>query len=260
VADSETVRDGEFSGNLGVLYKLSQNVNLYGNVGRAFRAPTLLERFFDGPHDVARDIGNPDLDPETSWNFDTGVKMQLERWSAMASVFYNRIDDYIVKQLNATGDYEWTNFAEVRLYGAEAGLDFQLGHGFSLFATASHVRGRNEETHDDLPAIPPLKARYGLRFDQAFGDHENKRHLWAELSGTSAARQKHPGPNEKDTAGWTRIDFRAGYDLGDRWSLSFAVENLTDKSYHDHLSGAWQLFNLYEQAGRNCKLMATLRF
>jgi outer membrane receptor protein involved in Fe transport len=53
---------------------------------------------------------------------------------------------------------------------------------------------------------------------------------------------------------------RAGCDLGDRWSLSVAVENLTDKSYHDHLSGAWQLFDLYEQAGRNFKLMATFRF
>ncbi len=260
VADSETVRDGEFSGNLGVLYKLTGNVNLYGNVGRAFRAPTLLERFFDGPHDVARDIGNPDLEPETSWNFDTGVKMQFERWSGTASVFYNRIDDYIVKQLNAAGDYEWMNFAEVRLYGAEAGLDYQLGHGFSVFATGSHVRGRNEETGGDLPAIPPLKARYGLRCDHAVGEEDTKHHLWAELSGTSAARQKHPGPNEKDTAGWTRFDFRAGYDLGDRWSLLFAVENLTDKSYHDHLSGAWQLFDLYEQAGRNFKLMATFRF
>ncbi|MEZ4602690.1 MAG: TonB-dependent receptor [Desulfobacterales bacterium] len=64
----ETSESSAVSGNLGLLYKVSKEVNLYGNVGRAFRAPTLLELYFYGPHDVGNDIGDPDLDPETSWN------------------------------------------------------------------------------------------------------------------------------------------------------------------------------------------------
>ena len=39
---------------------------------RADRLPTAIELFADGPHIATRtyEIGNPDLDNETSWGFD----------------------------------------------------------------------------------------------------------------------------------------------------------------------------------------------
>jgi TonB-dependent heme/hemoglobin receptor len=253
----KTSASSAVSGNLGLLYKASNAVNLYGNVGRAFRAPTFLELYFYGPHDVGNDIGDPDLDPETSWNFDIGLKTQTDRLQTMIGAFYNSVDDYIVKEKQASGDYQYMNYNKVTLYGAEAGLDYELDGGFSTFASVSYVRGENDETGEDLPGIPPLKSRYGVRYDAKLGA---KNGLWVELAGLTASDQDTTGPNERETDGYTRGDIRMGVDLGDSWSFVAAVENFTDELYQDHLSATWQEFGLNDQPGRNVKLMAKARF
>lgn len=258
VDGSTSATDRAVSGNLGILHRLDETVNLTANLGRAFRAPTLLERYFDGPHDVGSDIGNPDLDPETSWNFDLGVKLQSERASAFASAFYNRIKDFIVKvPVPGTSDFQWRNVTDVSLRGLELGGDVEVGEGFSLFGTLAYVRGEDEDENRPLPSIPPLKARYGVRYERDAGSGHR---FWAELAGTSAARQSREAEGEKDTAGWSRFDLRVGYDVGDRLSLVLAAENLGDKIYHDHLSRAWQAFDLDDQAGLNLKLAIEVRF
>ncbi len=253
----ETSESSAVSGNLGLLYKVSNEVNLYGNVGRAFRAPTLLELYFYGPHDVGNDIGDPDLDPETSWNFDIGMKTRTDRLQTMVSAFYNMVDDYIVKENQGDDNYLYMNYAKVSLYGAEAGLDYDVGGGFSTFASLSYVRGENDDTGEDLPGIPPLKGRYGVRYDATLGAENG---LWVELAGLTASDQDKTGPNERETDGYTRGDMRMGVDLGETWSFVAAVENFTDELYQEHLSSTWQEFGLNDQAGRNVKLMAKARF
>lgn len=257
LSGEETSESSAASGNLGILYRVSNELNLYGNVGRAFRAPTLLELYFYGPHDVGNDIGDPDLDPETSWNFDIGLKTRTDRLHTMISAFYNIVDDYIVKENQGDGNYRYMNYAHVSLYGAEAGLDYELGGGFSTFASLSYVRGENDDTGENLPGIPPLKGRYGVRYDTTLSA-ENR--LWMEVMGLTASDQDKTGPNERETDGYTRGDARIGVDLGNSWSLVAAVENFTDELYQDHLSSTWQEFGLNDQAGRNVKLMLKARF
>nr|VFJ57622.1 MAG: hemoglobin/transferrin/lactoferrin receptor protein [Candidatus Kentron sp. FW] len=253
----ETSESSAVSGNLGLLYKVNDKVNLYGNVGRAFRAPTLLELYFHGPHDVGNDFGDPNLDPEKSWNFDIGLKTRTDRLQTEIGVFYNKVDDYIVKENQGGGDYRYMNYAKVSLYGAEASLDYELGGGFSTFASVSYVRGENDDTGKNLPDIPPLKGHYGVRYDATLGA---KSRIWAELAGLTTANQNKIGPNERKTDGYTRGDVRIGIDLNETWSLIAAVENFTDKSYQDHLSSSWQEFGLNDQAGRNVKVMVKARF
>nr|VFJ78003.1 MAG: hemoglobin/transferrin/lactoferrin receptor protein [Candidatus Kentron sp. FW] len=257
LTEKKTSESSAVSGNLGLLYKVNNEVNLYGNVGRAFRAPTLLELYFHGPHDVGNDFGDPGLDPETSWNFDIGLKARTGRLQTSIGVFYNMIDDYIVKENQGGGDYRYMNYAEVSLYGAEASLDYELGGGFSTFASASYVRGENDDTGENLPDIPPLKGHYGVRYDAAL---DAKRRIWAELSGLTVANQNKTGSNERRTDGYTRGDVRIGVDLDKTWSFIAAVENFTDESYQDHLSSTWQEFGLNDQAGRNVKVMVKARF
>jgi hemoglobin/transferrin/lactoferrin receptor protein len=258
VDDSTSTTNTAVSGNLGVLYRLDETVNLYANAGRAFRAPTLLELYFDGPHDVGSDIGNPDLEPEKSWNFDVGAKFQSARSSAFATVFYNRIQDYIVKvPVPGTEDYEWQNVGNASLWGVEFGGDVDIGDGFSLFGTLAYVEGRDVDANEPLPSIPPFTAYYGVRYEWKA---ESGHRVWAELGATTAAAQTLAADGEKETPGWTRIDLRAQYDAKDWLSIVLAAENLTDELYHDHLSRAWQVFDLDDQAGFNLKLGVEVRF
>ena len=43
-------------------------------VARGFRDPVLSDRYFRGPSGRGFITGNPDLDPETSVQFDVGVR------------------------------------------------------------------------------------------------------------------------------------------------------------------------------------------
>jgi len=94
-------------------------------------------------------------------------------------------------------------------------------------------------------------------FDTALGANTA---LWVELAGLTASRQDDPGPNERETDGYTIGDVRVGVDLGTTWSFVAAVENLADESYQDHLSSVWQEFGMSDRYGRNVKLMAKARF
>ncbi len=245
------------SGNLGLLFRASDEVNCYANIGRAFRAPTLLELYFYGPHDVANDIGDPGLEAETSWNFDLGVKIRSERLQSSLSVFYNKVQDYIARERQPSGDYQYKNYANVSLYGAEAALEWDMGAGFTSFASVSWVRGETDVSGGGLPGIPPLKAHYGIRYERPAGAAGR---LWTELGGRTAASQDRTGPNERPTDGYTLGDFRLGMDIGETWSMVAAVENFTGKLYQDHLSSTWQAFGLNDQPGRNVKLMVKARF
>ena len=245
------------SGNLGLLYKLTDQVNLYSNVGRAFRAPTLLELYFYGPHDVANDTGNPELAPETSWNIDFGVKVKTERCQAMAGVFYNIVDDYIAKEKRIDGNYYYTNYDSVTLYGAEAGIDYDFGNGFSTFASASYVFAEDDDTGAYLPAIPPLKCSYGVRYENEFAKAHK---FWIELSGITASDQNKTHHNEQNTSGYSRFDLHAGVNLSKNWSFVFGVENLTDELYYDHLSSTWQDIGVTDNPGRNVQFMIKAKF
>jgi len=210
-----------------------------------------------GPHDVANDLGDPDLDAERSWNVDAGIKGRGEKVDAMLGAFYNIVDDYIVKERQDDGDYRYKNYAEVYLYGAEAALEYRLGAGLSGFGSLSYVVGRNDDDGEELPAIPPLKGRYGLRFENPLAGGSR---FWSELGGITAASQSDPGPNERSTEAYTIGNFSLGLESASGWSLVAAVENFSDRLYRDHLSTVWQEYGIADQPGRNFKLTLRTQF
>ncbi|MBN1533601.1 MAG: TonB-dependent receptor [Spirochaetes bacterium] len=249
--------DGNVNGNIGALFALiKDHLNITANIGRAFRAPTLHERFFYGPHQVTADYGNPNLDPETSWNFDAGVKVNTKLLWFTANAFYNRIDDYIERQLIGGSSFglpnaKFANVSEASLYGGEAEAEIRIAFGFTLFGNLTYVRGRNTADHRDLSSIPPLKGTYGLRYETEISECD----VWAEFSALSAARQIYPGTYESETPGYTAMDIRAGFRLNDKLSVTVYCKNIADRAYHDHLSRITTTnapeVNGLEQAGRS---------
>ncbi len=244
-------RDGSFSFNGGMVYRLDGRTDITSNIGSAFRAPNLLEKYFFGPHNVAGTVeyGSPDLDPEKSINLDMGLNYRGSRSTTRISVFRNAIDDYIDLANTGTTDgngltiYQFRNVREAVLYGMEAGNEYQLGNGLEVFTGISYVRGKDDTSGDNLGRIPPLKALYGMRY-------RKKGHgiTWWEVKFTSAAAQKKTAANEDAASGWTTIDLHLNYSFAKGPSVIIGIENVLDKSYHDHLSGiTWT----NEQPGRN---------
>lgn len=262
IASPQSDTDGAFSGELGIVYKTSQTSNIYANISRAFRAPTLIERYFFGPHDgPAQDRGNPDLDPETSLNTDIGVRMRDEKYAFSFSLYYNSVDDLIQKILANPNVpvpmqiYQYQNISEAKLYGGELDIKYFVDDAWSVFFSGTLTRGEDTAKNRPLNGIPPYKANYGINYEKEINDI----YINTELSAYSAMKQDHVGYGEKETPGYTTVDFKVylAHDSGIR--ASFAIANLFDKNYYDHLSYAWQKLD-YAAMGRNAKFEISYKF
>ena len=76
-----------------VLWEVLPSLNLVGTVGRGFRAPNIIELYFNGPTPEGSGylIPNTGLESETSLNIDLGVKYSRRNVSFEAFVFRNDI-------------------------------------------------------------------------------------------------------------------------------------------------------------------------
>lgn len=253
--------DTHCSFSSGLLYRLTPDTNLFANYGSAFRSPSLLERFFYGAHQDSVDIGNPNLRPEVGRNVDFGIRTRGNWYSVAISVFHNRIDDYIAALRTGTADPEtgleidtWTNVGKVTLKGAELEGKIWFSESISYHGSVSMVRGTDDLTGDDLPEIPPVKIVNAIE-TTGFGGPAGSR-AWVRGSVVITLRQDRVAALETETAGHTVFNVFAGLDWK-RLSLQFAGRNLTDKSYHDHLS---RVTYMNEQAGRTVDVNMGWRF
>ena len=245
--------------NLGLLYALTENIHLTGNFSSGFRAPDMFERY-STRSSTYMIIGNPDLDPEYSYNADLGFKLNYQRLRGSCNGFYSRVEDYI--ELADTGrDFagmearEYVNVDDVELYGADGSLEFDLLEELTLFGNMAYVVGRDRKSHDRLNTIPPLNGLLGARWHDQLA---NGLHYWFEFSGNFYDRQDHPAKGEKETAGYSVYNLRSGvkfdYSAFKDITLTLNIENLFDKNYRNHLNIA----DFYNEPGLN--VVTTLKF
>ncbi|HHH20222.1 MAG TPA: TonB-dependent receptor, partial [Campylobacterales bacterium] len=180
ITDKRSVTNDDVSGSIGVVYKANDTTNLYANIGRAFRSPTLIERYFFGPHDgPGQDKGNPDLKAETSLNSDIGLRLNGENYRASLGLFYNRVENMIRKTLTnpdatpAQQIYEYQNIHDARLYGVEFDGAYYLSDTLSAFGSLNLTDGENTTDNRPLNGIAPLRTRYGLEYYGVLEDYES---------------------------------------------------------------------------------------
>ncbi len=90
---------------------------------------------------------------------------------------------------------------------------------------------------EPLTGIPPLHGLVGVRW-------KAKRHWFEAYSRFAMPQERLSSEDKKDlripeggTPGWWTINLRSGMRLSERVSIRFAVGNLLDRNYREHLSG-----------------------
>lgn len=260
-----------WSANAGLLYRLPENTDLSLSIARSFRAPSLEElfKYIDLGNYVR--LGNTELDPENGYSANLGLRVWKNKLNFQADVFANRILNMIVETPGEfiytinTGASEGTidtlpalvntNVSKALLYGFDFGFQYNFYSDFVLTGTGAYVRGRDTEADTDLPQIPPLNGRLGIRYTSAkIGS--------AELTLVGAAGQNKIAEGEKETGGYTRLDLALNstvISLGNtRLQIFAGIENITDRSYTSHLST--NRGSISVEPGRNIYLRMTLGF
>lgn len=240
-------------GAANLLYQVTPSVTLLGSVGRAFRAPNLVEQFFNGltPEGAAYQVPNPDLRPETSLNVDLGARYRNRFLFVEAFWFRNEIRSGI--RIDATGDslnglpsYWNVNVDRLRFTGLEVAADVVLPAGFTVGGSYTHLR-----TKDVLNENNPIGDSYGdkLVFDAgyrhpsgrfwvAYDFRHNGERKDSELSGPIGA-----SPIGSVLPAFTVHSVRAGATLFRSGLLTHrvgvAVTNLTNALYAEFSNAAF---------------------
>ncbi len=161
------------TGSAGVLYKLTEPLSLVVNVARGFRAPSAPDLFANGFHEGTRafERGDPNLAVETSLNIDAGVRVSAHDLTGEATVFVNRVNDYIYLRPFGTSGNAFDSLqvvqGDARLAGVEGRLAWKPIELLTLQMSGDFVRGHNTSADVPLTFIPPLRLIYGAKVHRA---------------------------------------------------------------------------------------------
>ena len=118
-----------------------------------FRAPTLNDLYYTL-------VGNRNLKPEYTKQFDVGVVYKTNCLDLQADFYYNHVEDRIVC-LPLKGSYQWTmlNYGYTRCMGVDVTMNAHYkGHSLLLTGTFQDDRNRTnpkEDAYNDYIAYSP---------------------------------------------------------------------------------------------------------
>ncbi len=266
--------DHAWSGNLGASVTLTEGWVFTANVARAFREPNLFERYFFGRGSVGGFVvPNPDLEPETSVQFDIGTRVTRGPLRFSVNYFHNRLRDLIV---TAPGSFQGqstiggqpvivnTNVDRARIQGVETtaeGFFKALRSQWNPFLSLAWLRGTNLTSGDPLPLITPLSSTAGLRWQlRPWG-------FYSEARARIVRGGDRVPPGSLPLSGYTVYSILWGYEVerGERglgavlprgfsgMSFHFGFENVTNKLYNN-------LFDTVPEPGRGFRFGTRFHF
>lgn len=235
------------------------------NVGKSFRVPIPKELGANGInyHIFRYERGNPDLDPEESYQVDVSISWDNDDWEVQVDPYLNYFPNYIY--LNPTSQYveglQLYNYTQAKVlrYGLEAQVKRLFAEHWQAHAEGEYLYARQESGEKKgytLPFSTPWSIDTGVKYN-----FEHKGKGFVGLSAHIVGAQNEIVPPEKPTDGYWTLNLSAGKDFllgGTTLHVALHADNLLDRRYYDHTS-YYRLIDVPEP-GRNFSLMVGLEF
>ena len=252
-------RDRQFLGastSVGLHADLGAATAFVANVMQSHRVPALQELYNFGPHLGNFEVGNPDLEAETTLGLDFSLRHQSARVGSEMNFYVYDIENFIF------GDHttEIVNNLRVldivqgdsRFVGFDARGSVLLGRDTWATLGIGYVSATLTSTNEAVPRIPPLRATMSV--DMHYGALTVSPELMLSRPQDRVFR------DETATDGYAVLNVDASYIWPGQHRahvLSFAGYNLANALYRNHMSF---IKDLAPQMGRGVKVSYSLRF
>ncbi len=114
-------------------------------MGYGFRLPTYLDLYYSDP----ATIGNPNLKPESAWNYEAGADWFVGTTSYLSVTgFYSRQHDAIdYVRADANSPWQAQNLTKLRYAGVETAWTWQPVHSQQIGFAWTYLAGAQEALH-----------------------------------------------------------------------------------------------------------------
>jgi len=254
---------------------LAKDLTWFTGVSRTMRTADETERFFANGNSIGGTtgsatgngwVGNPNLKPEKHIQIDTGLNKQTEHYGWRATVFYDAVEDYILrdKYVNDAGirNTNITTYRNVNatLYGTQ--LEGYTGFAWNtqLAGGLSYVSSHNDSDNRNIAQTPPLSGYVAL--NKQAGDLG----MGARFRFQQQQDQIDTATGSLDwgkTPAWSVLDLYGSYRINKTVKVMAGVDNVFDHAYFQHVGRTDSLtsntINLYEP-GRSAWVKLSAKF
>lgn len=144
--------DNELSPRAALHATLTETTRLRLSASKAFRAPTLNDLYW--PTD-AYSKGNPDLDPETAWEYELALDQTLgDRGRVSLAGFLRDAEDLISWQPDENYVYSPVNVSDARIWGVEVDGRFDLCDFATVGGNYTYLHPKDRDTDEYLLGKP----------------------------------------------------------------------------------------------------------
>jgi len=231
--DDSSQYGSKTTGGIAVGYRLSPQWRVTAGYSTGFRAPSFNDLYFPG-------FSNPNLVPETAYNTEAAAYWTSSydelRWEARAIGYYNRVDDLIVFQCDASFNCLPQNVDRALLEGVTLGLDIAWRD--------TRITGSLDlqDPHDVRTGnLLPRRARQhgALQVQQQAGP------LQLGLEYVASSLRYDDAANVVKLGGYGIVNLTLQWPFAKGWSLLLRGNNVFDKNYQlaaDFSTGGAQAF------------------
>jgi iron complex outermembrane receptor protein len=250
---------------------LSKDLTWFTGVSRTMRTADETERFMangnalnaSGTFNTAGSnawVGNPNLLPEKHIQLDAGLNKQTNNYGWRTTVFYDAVQDYILRDRIAVTNGNITTYRNVNatLYGAQ--LEGFTNLSFATLAGGlSYVNSYNDSDGRNIAQTPPLSGFVSMNKqinDIGLGARFRFQQQQTAIDTLS-------GLDKAETPAWSVLDLYGSYKINKSVKLLAGIDNVFDHAYYQHVgrvdntTGA--TYNVYEP-GRAAWLKMTANF
>lgn len=241
------------------VYSPINHLTLKAGVGTGFKAPTLRQMSTESLVTSCRGrcgiIGNPDLDPEKSTNFEVSANWTMTSWALSATVFQNNIRN-LIDTPRGTGVepvgtdpgtglplYVPRNVNRARLRGVEATASKAFGNVVRLSANYTFLESRDLENDVQLAYRPKhtLNGQIDLTPMDKLKAFVRGQYIGPQLSGT------------EEVEAYALFDAGASYDISKNFGVNAGVLNIANTRTEDEEGYVFQERGRTLYAGVNAR-------